>query len=73
MTIAKASAASSKKSPARAYKDFFRRFVAGTDEIPYDDFLRCAGLELKVESHKTTDLGFWPGAQSGKGRDGQRS
>jgi len=39
--------------------DFFRRYVAGTDEIPYDKFLGPAGLELKVELHSIADLGFW--------------
>jgi len=39
--------------------DFFRRYVAGTDEIPYDKFLAPAGLELKVELHNIADLGFW--------------
>lgn len=27
--------------------DFFRRYVAGVDDIPYDSFLSVAGLELK--------------------------
>jgi predicted metalloprotease with PDZ domain len=39
--------------------DFFRRYVIGTDEIPYDKFLGPVGLELKVELHKIADLGFW--------------
>lgn len=39
--------------------DFFRRYVSGTDEIPYDKFLGPVGLELKVELHKIADLGFW--------------
>jgi predicted metalloprotease with PDZ domain len=39
--------------------DFFQRYVAGTDEIPYDKFLASAGLELKVDTLKTADLGFW--------------
>jgi predicted metalloprotease with PDZ domain len=39
--------------------DFFRRYVVGTDEIPYDKFLAPAGLELKVELHNMADLGFW--------------
>lgn len=29
------------------FHDFFRRYVAGVDEIPYDRFLSVAGLELK--------------------------
>ena len=39
--------------------DFFQRYVAGTDEIPYDKFLASAGLELKVDTLKIADLGFW--------------
>jgi predicted metalloprotease with PDZ domain len=39
--------------------DFFRRYVSGTDEIPYDKFLGPLGLELKVELHPIADLGFW--------------
>lgn len=30
----------------KSFADFFRRYVAGTDEIPYNDFLSIAGLEL---------------------------
>ena len=49
--------------------DFFRGYVAGTAEIPYDKFLNAAGLELKVERRAAPDLQFWtttghgPGAQ----------
>ena len=42
-----------------SFEDFFRRYVAGTDEIPYDNFLGSAGLELKSEIVKMADLGFW--------------
>ena len=45
--------------------DFFRQYIAGTDEIPYDKFLAAAGLEIKVEMHKTADLGFWIGRAPG--------
>jgi predicted metalloprotease with PDZ domain len=41
------------------FDEFFRRYVAGTDEIPYQDFFNAAGLELNVEMHKSPDLGFW--------------
>jgi predicted metalloprotease with PDZ domain len=51
----------------RSFEDFFRRFVSGTDEIPYEQFLSAAGWELKIETTKTADLGFWPGRDSGKG------
>ena len=42
-----------------SFEDFFQRYVAGTDEIPYDKFLGSAGLELKSETVKMADLGFW--------------
>jgi len=42
-----------------SFEDFFQRYVAGTDEIPYDKFLGSAGLELKSEIVKMADLGFW--------------
>jgi predicted metalloprotease with PDZ domain len=41
------------------FDDFFRRYVAGTDEIPYDKFFNAAGLELKVEKRAAPALGFW--------------
>jgi predicted metalloprotease with PDZ domain len=41
------------------FDDFFQRYVAGTDEIPYDKFFSAAGLELKVEKRTAADLGFW--------------
>ena len=36
----------------KSFKDFFRKYVSGTDEIPYDDFLAVAGLELKMDRNK---------------------
>ncbi len=41
------------------FDEFFRRYVAGTDEIPYDKFLNSAGLQLKVERRAAPELGFW--------------
>ncbi len=40
---------------------FFRSYVAGLDEIPYDQFLEHAGLSLKSEMRQSADLGFVPG------------
>jgi predicted metalloprotease with PDZ domain len=51
----------------QSFEDFFRRYVAGVDEIPYDKFLSAAGLELKIESARTADLGFHVGRASGAG------
>jgi predicted metalloprotease with PDZ domain len=41
------------------FEDFFRRYVAGTDEIPYDKFFNAAGLELRVERRAAPELGFY--------------
>jgi predicted metalloprotease with PDZ domain len=46
------------------FDDFFRRYVAGTDEIPYDKFFNAAGLELKVEKRAAPALGFWTTSRS---------
>jgi predicted metalloprotease with PDZ domain len=35
-----------------SFEDFFRRYVAGVDAIPYDKFLEVAGLQLKIEGAK---------------------
>ncbi|MGA8035114.1 MAG: PDZ domain-containing protein [Candidatus Acidiferrales bacterium] len=43
----------------RKFDVFFEKYVAGTWEIPYDEFLSAAGLTLKVEDHVAADLGFW--------------
>lgn len=32
----------------KSFADFFNRYVSGTDEIPYNDFLSVAGLELQI-------------------------
>ena len=48
-----------------SYAGFFRRYVSGTDEIPYADFLAYAGLDLKEDKQVTSDLGFWPGHAPG--------
>jgi predicted metalloprotease with PDZ domain len=41
-----------------SFEDFFRRYVSGLDEIPYDQFLVSAGLHLQSEARKSADLGF---------------
>jgi predicted metalloprotease with PDZ domain len=46
------------------FDDFFRGYVAGTAEIPYDKFFSAAGLELKVERRAAPDLGFWASGHS---------
>lgn len=32
----------------KSFADFFNRYISGTDEIPYNDFLSIAGLELQI-------------------------
>jgi predicted metalloprotease with PDZ domain len=39
--------------------DFFKRYIAGTNEIPWDDFFRTVGLRLVREPRMVADLGFW--------------
>ncbi len=40
------------------FADFFARYVAGTDEIPYDDFFRSVGLRLELRTVSSPDAGF---------------
>jgi predicted metalloprotease with PDZ domain len=44
----------------RSLQEFFRRYVSGTDEIPYDDFLGLAGLKVKSDTRAKANFGFWP-------------
>ena len=37
---------------------FFAKYVAGTDEIPYDDYFRNVGLKLDIRKRETADPGF---------------
>ena len=41
----------------KSFQDFFRRYVAGTDEIPYNDFLGVAGLQVKAAGAGQENLG----------------
>jgi predicted metalloprotease with PDZ domain len=34
----------------KSFQDFFRRYVSGFDEIPYNDLLGIAGLQLKTDT-----------------------
>jgi len=49
----------------KSFQDFFDRYVAGTAEIPYDEFLSDAGLGVKVETTKRADIEFTPGRVDG--------
>lgn len=46
------------KVSGRSLKDFFAKYVAGTDDIPYDDFLRIAGLTATKQQQSIADFGF---------------
>ena len=37
----------------KSFEDFFKRYVSGVDEIPYDAFLGIAGLQLKTDNGYT--------------------
>jgi predicted metalloprotease with PDZ domain len=37
---------------------FFQKYVAGTDEIPWDDFFKTVGLHLEKRASSIADLGF---------------
>jgi predicted metalloprotease with PDZ domain len=50
----------------RSFKEFFAKYVAGTAEIPYNDFLRAAGLQANPEERDVADLGF----MASRGADG---
>jgi predicted metalloprotease with PDZ domain len=38
--------------------EFFRKYVQGTTEIPWDDFLKTVGMQLKKRTLSTGDSGF---------------
>ena len=40
------------------FQEFFKRYVAGTGEIPWDDFLKGVGLRLERHASSVADLGF---------------
>lgn len=46
------------KVSGRSLKDFFAKYVAGTDDIPYDDFLHVAGLTVTKQQQSIADFGF---------------
>lgn len=44
----------------KSFEDFFGRYVSGTTEIPYNDFLSMAGLELKPSAAEPEDRSGQP-------------
>jgi predicted metalloprotease with PDZ domain len=45
----------------QSFEEFFRRYVAAAEPLPYQRWLALAGLELKTTEHKHTSLGFSAG------------
>jgi predicted metalloprotease with PDZ domain len=41
----------------KSFEEFFRRYVSGAGEIPYNDFLAIAGLELKTSTAQPANHG----------------
>jgi predicted metalloprotease with PDZ domain len=41
-----------------SFEDFFRRYIAGAEPLPYRTTLALAGLELRETEHKRPSLGF---------------
>jgi predicted metalloprotease with PDZ domain len=41
--------AAAEKVAGKSFEDFFRRYISGVDEIPYNEVLSFAGLELKSD------------------------
>jgi predicted metalloprotease with PDZ domain len=54
------------KIAGRSFKDFFAKYVAGTEEIPFNDFLRAAGLQAQTQQREMADFGF----ETSRGADG---
>jgi predicted metalloprotease with PDZ domain len=51
--------------PARELTEFFREYVAGVKEIPYDDFFQFVGLHAVMKSAEVAALGFTTTANIG--------
>jgi predicted metalloprotease with PDZ domain len=41
-----------------SFEDFFRKYVAGAESLPYQQFLALAGLDLRTVEHRRATLGF---------------
>ena len=50
--------ASMEKIAGSSFADFFRKYVAGTDPLPYADILSRAGLEFRETSVSRAAIGF---------------
>ncbi|MDR3764728.1 MAG: PDZ domain-containing protein [Acidobacteriota bacterium] len=49
------------------FRDFFTRYVSGTDEIPYDKFFSYVGLHLAVRATEQSYPGFTVARPMGRG------
>ena len=49
---------SAEKVAGGSFDDFFRRYVASAEPLPYAETLEIAGLELRVTERKRATLGF---------------
>ncbi len=51
--------ATAEKIAGVSFEEFFKRYVAGADPLPYQATLNLAGLELRETQHKRAALGFF--------------
>jgi predicted metalloprotease with PDZ domain len=51
--------ATAEKVAGGSLEEFFARYVAGTDALPYQETFALAGLELRTVEHKRGVLGFF--------------
>jgi predicted metalloprotease with PDZ domain len=51
-----------------SFEEFFTRYVAGTDSVPYQQILGLAGLALRSAEHRRPTLGFRGRFARGPGR-----
>jgi predicted metalloprotease with PDZ domain len=42
-----------------SFEEFFKRYIAGADVLPYQSTLKLAGLELRETQHKRAVVGFF--------------
>lgn len=45
------------KIAGKDLRDFFTKYVAGVDELPYQEYLAWAGIEMKIEPKRVATLG----------------
>jgi predicted metalloprotease with PDZ domain len=62
--IVRTANAGSANAAAGDFSGFFKRYVSGTDEMPFADLLSRAGFSLKTEGEKRAALGFSVGRDS---------